>query len=222
MKKLLITLIILISLPCYAVTGAGIKASGISTGTSGGGGGSSLYMGYCGENNTSCTSGLVTPNPVGTGQGPDTLTMIYNHNWTFTCPGTGNKTVTALSIRAYSAGGTPGTVDMAVYNSTGTTALCYGTTASVTTTNTNGAWYSTSSVSGSGCTLTGGTNYIIAFTSNTGDTMTMADNGQSGDWWADVEDWPESPHFWTTDLTDEKWTWYTTETSRWHVGATLQ
>ena len=178
------------------------------------------YFGYGGTNNSDGSGGLIAPTGV-TGQGPDNLCMMVSHNQTFVCPGVGNFRVTALSSQAYSNGGTPSNIDIAIYNAARTAAICYGSTPNVTTKNTAGEWYSATSIGGTAI-LVGGQTYVLAQCPQSADVMTNAGSGSSGDWWADVEDFPDSPHFWTADLTDAKWTWYTTETSKWCVIVSLE
>jgi hypothetical protein len=86
----------------------------------------------------------------------------------YTCPGTGNKTITVAQISGYDAlGSAPAGVRLGIYNAAGDTLLWDSGQFNVPATLATEAWSSPASLSGVP-TLVGGTDYILAWASSNG------------------------------------------------------
>lgn len=95
----------------------------------------------------------------------------------FTCPGSGTRVVQSLEIWCRSVGGVPGVLLIAIYD-TSLNLVGQGT-AAVTVSSTTAGWVGHTTtlllkpaggIAGQAVNLTGGTNYILAYSCSSGDT----------------------------------------------------
>lgn len=134
---------------------------------------------YFGYNNT---TGLFT---VQSGAALWLRNSVYS--WTdasFTCPGTGSRSLTELALYCKSNGGTPGHILVAIYD-TSLNLIAEGST-ELTVSSTTAGWVTHSAFvdpAGSPSTpsLTGGTDYVLVFTTDSTDITLYYTNGTSGD-----------------------------------------
>jgi hypothetical protein len=100
-----------------------------------------------------------------------------NLNKTYTCPGTGNKSLVELSAYVRSGGGTPGHVRLAIYDTSNN--LIYQGNVEVTVSNTTADWIGHTGITG--VILQGGTNYKIAASFDSSDVQPSYYIGTLGD-----------------------------------------
>jgi len=144
-----------------AAGGIGIMIVGGGTPISGGASG---YFGYCGKTNTTCSS-APEASPSYDAWASGTSGILIANTDTYTCPGSGTKTINYLKIYSKSAGGTTGNASIGVYSTDRTTCYCsvsYAATGS-------GAWLGgvTGGLTGT-CQITGGTSYMIFWQADIG------------------------------------------------------
>lgn len=96
--------------------------------------------------------------------------------WTYTCPGTGTRAVQSIELWCKSSGGTPGAVRLAVYD-TGLNLIGEGNSTSSVSSTTVG-WFGHVNTAdlkpaggsgGQAVNLTGGTNYVFAYSTTSSD-----------------------------------------------------
>jgi hypothetical protein len=110
--------------------------------------------------------GNLTPS----GSSTDTFntTAAWNGNIVFTCPGTGTRTIDSLGIYAKSAGGTPGKVDIGLYDTS--LNLLLHASSPPTVSSTSLSWIEVTGFTGT-AQCTGGTNYKLAFSASSSDVL---------------------------------------------------
>ena len=101
----------------------------------------------------------------------------------FTCPGSGNQVVKELSIYAKSAGGTPGNIQVAIFDSSHN--LLGQGVAEVTVDSTIAAWVghlTQADITPNPLTIVGGTQYDLAFAQDSNDVQYNYTTGSAGDY----------------------------------------
>lgn len=184
MKKLLFILFLLIAFPLYAQTpnemwarSVVIMGGGVSAPPSCGG--TNTYFG-----NTDL-GGILHSNPAA-------AFWKSNKNVTFTSPASpATQTICEISIRARTAGGTPGNVRMAVYSADSATLICQGS-AEVSVNSTTAWWAHVYPNLTGTCQLEASTDYVLAVSGDSTDVQLGYDSVTSGDYQSSNVDYTDT------------------------------